>query len=62
MSDKLNIEYCSSHCPKGIETRNKFLDENNSVYDAVIDFWAFTDKCFEACPLKDKHTKDRKDN
>ena len=56
----MNIEYCNNKCPKGIEARNKFLDENNSVYDAVTDFWAFTDKCFETCPYKDKHTKEKK--
>lgn len=56
----MNLEYCNYHCPKGIEAREKFLNENNSAYDAVIDFWAFADKCFETCPYKDKHTEENK--
>ena len=51
----MNIEYCNNKCQKGIEAREKFLDENNSAYDAVIDFWSFASKCFETCPYKDKH-------
>ena len=60
MNTKLNIEYCNHQCQKGIEARNKFLDKNNSVFDAAIDFWAFTDGCFKTCPYKDKHTKEIK--
>ncbi len=56
----MNIEYCNNKCPKGIEARNKFLDENNSAYDAAIDFHFFTEKCFETCPYKDKHTEEKK--
>lgn len=59
MSDiKLDLNYCDEQCSIGVETRNKFLDENNSAYDAAIDFWAFTKKCFETCPYKDKHIKE----
>ena len=54
----MNIEYCNNKCQKGIEAKSKFLDENNSVYEAVSDFWAFTEKCFETCPYKEKHTKE----
>ena len=56
----MNIEYCNNNCTKGIEARNKFLDENNSAYDAAIDFCFFTEKCFETCPYKDKHTEEKK--
>ena len=56
----INIEYCNNKCVIGIEARNKFLDENNSVYDAALDFRWFTSKCFKTCPYKDKHTKEKK--
>ena len=54
----MNIEYCDKQCPIGVEARNKFLDKNNSAYDAAMDFHFFTEKCFETCPYKDKHTKE----
>ena len=55
MNNKLNIEYCNNQCQKGIEARKNFLTKNDSVYDAVSDFQAFTTKCFETCPFKAKH-------
>lgn len=55
METKLNIRYCDQHCPKGIEARTKFLNEQNSAYDAALDFMWFTEKCFETCPCKDRH-------
>ena len=52
--------YCIKHCEIGCKKSKEFLDKNNSAYDAAIDFWAFTEKCFENCPYKDKHTKEKK--
>ena len=54
----MNIEYCNDKCSKGIVARNKFLEEVDSAYDAAIDFWAFTEKCFETCPYKNEHLKE----
>jgi len=56
----VNIEYCGKKCPKGIKASEEFLNRNNSAYDAAIDFWDFTDKCFETCPYKEAHTKKEK--
>lgn len=51
----MDLKYCNKQCPKGIEARNKFLDENNSAYDAAIDFRFFVDECIKTCPYKDQH-------
>ena len=56
----MNIKYCNNKCTKGIEMRNKFLDAQNSAYDAALDFEWFAKKCFETCPYKDKHTEEKK--
>ena len=56
----MNIEYCGKKCSKGIKASEKFLNRNNSAYDAAIDFWDFTDKCFETCPYKEAHAKKEK--
>jgi hypothetical protein len=58
---KLNIRYCDKCCQKGIEARRKFLDENNSAYDAAMDFMWFTEECFKTCPYKEMHTKELKE-
>ena len=54
----MDINYCGKLCNIGKAKSEELLKINNSAYDAAIDFWAFTDKCFETCPFKDKHTKD----
>ena len=51
----MNLNYCNYHCPIGIVAREKFLDENNSAYDAAIDFYFFAKDCFKTCKYKDKH-------
>ena len=51
----MNVTYCDKQCKIGITARNKFLDEQNSAYDAALDFLAFTEKCFKTCPYKDAH-------
>jgi hypothetical protein len=51
----MNIVYCNEKCPIGIRMKNKFLNENNSAYDAAMDFRFFVDKCFIDCPHKAEH-------
>lgn len=48
----MNFMYCLKTCKKGQEASKKFLDENNSAFDAVIDFQFFTDDCYNTCPFK----------
>lgn len=57
----MDITYCNNECTIGIAAREKFLDLNNSAYDAAIDFWAFTDNCFKTCPHKAEHLQREKD-
>lgn len=52
----MDIEYCYKKCKKGKNNSDRFLKENNSVYDAAIDFWFFVDDCFKTCPHKDCHS------
>jgi hypothetical protein len=52
----MNIEYCNSRCPIGKKAKDEFLNDNNSVFDAVIDFWHFVDECIKTCPYTDKYT------
>lgn len=54
----MNISYCDKQCPIGIEARNKFLNENNSAYDAAIDFQFFVEECFKTCLYKKEHIKE----
>lgn len=54
----MDLEYCYKKCLKGKTASTRFLEKNNSVYDAAIDFWAFTDECFKTCPYKDEHKKE----
>jgi hypothetical protein len=55
----LDITYCNNKCSIGKAASEKFLDKNNSAYDAAIDFWAFTDECFKTCPFKDAHNEEK---
>ena len=56
----MNFKYCYQTCSKGKETSEKFLSENESVYDAAMDFQYFTDKCFETCQYKDELDKENR--
>ncbi len=58
LNTKLNISYCDKQCKKGAEARNIFLNQNNSAYDAAMDFVWFTEECFKTCPYKDKHMEE----
>lgn len=50
-------DYCIKECEKGKAASKKFLDENNSAFDAVIDFKFWVRKCKETCNRfkEDKH-------
>lgn len=62
----MDITYCHNECSIGKAASDKFLESNNSAYDAAIDFWHFTDNCFKNCPHKAEHvkreTESRKEN
>ena len=47
----MNCDYCSK-CPIGSQASEKFLDKNNSPYDAAIDFMSFVNECSKTCPYK----------
>lgn len=49
----MDLKYCNNECAKGKAASEKFLNENNSAYDAAVDFWAFCDECYKTCPYKD---------
>lgn len=54
----MNIVYCNDKCPIGRTMRDKLLNENNSAYDAAMDFRFFVDKCFMDCPYKAEHMEE----
>lgn len=49
---KFDIKYCGECCDIGKAAQEKFLDKNNSAFDAAIDFWDFTENCIKTCPYK----------
>lgn len=51
----MDIKYCGSKCHIGKEKSNEFLTENNSAFDAAMDFIRFTEECFKTCLYKDCH-------
>lgn len=53
----MDLKYCNDKCTIGKEAREKFLNENNSAFDAAVDFWAFTDECYKTCPYKAEYEK-----
>ena len=44
-----NIEYCYTLCEKGKAMGEKFLKENNSAFDAALDFQLFVKDCTQTC-------------
>ena len=54
----LNLTFCNNECSKGQAAKEQFLANNNSAFDAIIDFWHFTDECFNTCPYKEQHNSD----
>ena len=51
----MNIKYCGEKCKIGMQKSKDFLAENNSIFDAVLDFTWFTEECFKTCPYKTEH-------
>ena len=51
----MNLDYCNKKCPIGISASKEILNESESIFDAVLDFNTFVDKCYQACPYKDEH-------
>ena len=45
----MNITYCYEKCPIGKTASERFLQQNNSVLDAVTDFQFFTEECAKTC-------------
>ena len=54
----MNIGYCDNICPLGSKKSEEFLDKNNSVFDAAIDFTYFVEECFKTCPYREYHIKE----
>lgn len=55
----MDIKYCNDKCDLGIAAREKFLNINNSAYDAALDFIFFIDECYRECPHKAEHSKEQ---
>lgn len=43
------LEYCYTICEKGKAKGKQFLDDNNSAFDAALDFRFFVDECKKTC-------------
>ena len=56
----MDITYCNNECSIGKKASKEFLNNNNSAFDAAIDFWHFVDECIKTCPYKDKHNTEEK--
>ena len=57
----MNSDYCLEACSIGKAASNIFLELNNSVSDAAIDFDCFVENCFKECPFKYKHIEPKKE-
>lgn len=55
----MDITYCNTKCAIGISARKAFLDENDSVFEAAADFNYFIEDCYESCPHKEVHIKQK---
>lgn len=51
----MNLDYCYEKCTIGNCASKEFLNNNNSAYDAAMDFLRFTEDCFKTCPYKEVH-------
>lgn len=58
---KLNITYCYEQCPVGRAASEEFLNTNNSVFGAAMEFQYFTENCFNTCPNKQVNINYNKD-
>jgi hypothetical protein len=43
-------EFCLKHCEIGKQKTKELLANNNSAYDAALDFFWFVEKCKKTCP------------
>lgn len=57
----MDITFCNNVCSIGKAARDKFLDMNNSAFDAASDFRFFVDNCFKTCPHKTEHIKNEQE-
>ena len=48
----MDTKYCYENCEIGKAAKSVYLALNNSVFDAVAGFNAFTENCFSECPYK----------
>jgi hypothetical protein len=55
----LDTAYCFEKCKIGKAASCVFLDLNNSVFDAALDFDQFIENCFKYCPYKSVHEKQK---
>jgi hypothetical protein len=44
-----NLEYCYEKCELGKAKGKEFIEENNSAFDAAIDFHIFVEECKKTC-------------
>lgn len=51
----MDIEYCHDKCAIGKAASATFLEQNNSAFDAAVDFRVFTENCFSTCIFKLEH-------
>lgn len=58
----MDIAYCNNNCNIGRAARDRFLEINNSAFDAATDFRFFTENCFKTCPHKEAHIEGEKQN
>ena len=57
MDYEVNIAYCDKKCPIGMKAGREFLDNNNSAYEAGLNFSSFVEECFKTCQYKEMHNK-----
>ena len=60
MEYKVDMTYCDKKCPIGMKASREFLDNNNSAYDAALDFCFFVEECFKTCPCREIYNKTTK--
>jgi hypothetical protein len=44
-----DIKYCGTVCEKGKKASESCLNENNSAFDAALDFRLFVEECKKTC-------------
>ena len=49
---EFNIAYCGEQCEIGKKVKKTCLANCDSIFDAVSDFWNFTENCAKTCKYK----------